>query len=227
MRILFCLLLFTTTASSQSFYFPGDSAVVSTIDLPATQPFDSSRAYYKVKGPYVYIISDKDLYDHFGYDISMKFHQFNFHDFHILGALLCNQCLAGCDHRNGERNCHRNACIMEWVWVKRENKKAFTAVPSITVPRYQEKGQPQYRDTVITATGDTASWYTTGHGDCFARYTYALIADKYHHALILKEWNHYGGCRAGGSKPVTIVFKEPEGVLFKTKRTILVQKKGY
>jgi len=227
MRMLFCLLLFSSTVSAQSFYFPGDSAVVSTVDLPAKQPFDTARAYFKVKSPYVYIISDKDLYDYFGYNVSMKFYKFNFADFHILGVQQCMQCLIGCNHDKGERNCHRNACMREWVWVKRDNKKAFTAVPSYILPWYKSNDLPMYHDTIIVASADTSRWYTTGQGDCFAHFEYDLVTDKYHHALILKERNYWGGCRAGGSKKATIVFKEPEGILYKIKRTILMEKQGY
>jgi hypothetical protein len=227
MRLLFCLLLFDCSVSAQTFFFPGDTAVVSTIDLPAKEPFDTARSYFRVQSPYIYIISDKDLYDHFGYDISMKFYKFNFADFHILGTLQCRQCLMYCNHDKGEQNCHRNACNKEWVWVKRDNKKAFTAIPSYTEPLQERKDLPMYHDTIITASADTSRWFTTGHGDCFARFEYAIVADKYHPVLILKEWNYWGGCRAGGSKPATIVFKEPQGILFKTKRTILMEKQGY
>jgi hypothetical protein len=65
MRMLLCLLVFNVDVSAQSFLFPGDSAVVSDIELPAKQPFDTARPYLRIKSPYVYIISDKDLYDHF------------------------------------------------------------------------------------------------------------------------------------------------------------------
>jgi hypothetical protein len=224
MRMLFCLLLFNSTVSAQTFFFPGDSAIISTVDLPAEEPFDTARAYYRVKSSYVYIISDKDLYDHFGYEVRMRFYQFNFTDFHILGTLQCKQCLIRCNHDKGKRNCHRNACVREWVWVKRENKKAFTAIPSYTIPWYERKDILRYHDTIITASADTLMWHTTGQGDCLARFKYTILADKYYPALILKEWNYWGGCRAGGSKPATIVFKEPEGVFYKIKRTILVEK---
>ncbi len=227
MRMLFFLLLFSTTVSAQSLFFPGDSAVVSTVDLPAKEPFDTARSYFRVKSPYIYIISEKDLYEHFGYDIRMKFYQFNFADFHILGTLQCRQCLLGCNHDKGQTNCHRNACNRQWIWAKRENKKAFTEIPSYIAPWYKRKDLPLYHDTIIKTPADTSSWYTTGHGDCFAHFEYTIVADKYYPALILKEWNYWGGCRAGGSKPATIVFKEPEGILYKIKRTILMEKYGH
>jgi hypothetical protein len=193
------------------------------VDLPAKEPFDTSRSYLRVNSPYVYIISDKDLHDHFDYKTMMRFYQFNFAEYHILGSLQCKQCFGLLD---GSPIAHRNACDKEWVWVKRENKKAFTAIPSYTRPWHARKDLPMYYDTVIKYR-DTSSWYTTGHGDCFARFEYAIVADKYHPVLILKEWNHWGGCRAGGSKQATIYFKEPTGVLYKTKRTILAEKQGY
>ncbi len=224
MRFLLFLLLFNSTVSAQPIFFPGDSAAVSTIDLPAHEPFDTARAYLKISSPYIYIISDKDLYDHFGYNVSMRFREFNFTEFHILGVQECRQCVFRCYHAMGKRNCHRNACNREWLWLKRENKKAFATVPSFSVPWFERKELPRYHDTVITTSNDTSSWHTTGHGDCFARFNYAVVADKFYPSLILKEWNHWGGCRAGGSKPATIVYKEPKGILYKTKRTILVEK---
>jgi hypothetical protein len=226
MRILFCFLLLSGTASAQSFSFQKDSAVVSTVDLPSRQPFDTAKSYNKISGPYYYILSIKDMYDLFTYDTHVKYYQFNFADFHILGELKCRQCMMVCHHDEGERNCHRNACDKEWIWVKRENKKAFTEVFSYTTPWYERKDMRMYYDTIITTSADTSKWYTTGQGDCFARFEYAIVADKYHPALILKEWNYWGGCRAGGSKPATIVFKEPEGILYKMKRTILMDRMG-
>ncbi|MBL7702009.1 MAG: hypothetical protein JNM14_07140 [Ferruginibacter sp.] len=224
MRMLFCLLLFSSTVPAQSFFFSADSAFVSTIELPSKQPFDTARAYLKVQSPYIYIISDKDLYDHFGYNAAMKFYQFNFNDYHILGRLQCRQCLLVCNHDRREKKCHRNACHKEWVWVKRDNKKAFTTVASYVMPWSKAEGFPRYNDTLIDAPGDTSIWYTTGSGDCFARFEYAVVADKYQPALILKEWNYWGGCRAAGGKPAAVIFKEPAGILYKTKRTILMQR---
>ena len=57
----------------------------------------------------------------------------------------------------------------------------------------------------------------------FCQVQYAVFADKYYPSIVLKEWNYWGGCRAGGSKDYTISFKEPEGVLYKVKRTILMK----
>jgi hypothetical protein len=227
MRMLLCLLLFGGSVSAQPFYFAGDSAAVSTVDLPGKEPFDTARAYLRAKNPYVYIISDKDLYDYFGHDAAMKFYHFNFADFHILGSWQCRQCALFCNHATGENNCHRNACKRGWVWVKRDNKKAFATIPYYSVSGHERKDLPMYHDTIVTASADTSRWYTTGHGDCFARYQYAIVADKYHPVIILKEWNYWGGCRAGGSKPATIVFKQPEGILYRIKRTILMEKQGH
>jgi hypothetical protein len=224
MRMLLCLLLLSSTACAQSFSFPKDSSIVSTIDLPSRQPFDTAKSYHKISGPYYYIISIKDMYDLFTYDTYVKYYQFNFADYHILGELKCRQCMRVCRHDEGEKNCHRNACDREWIWVKRENKKAFTEISSYAIPWYEKKSIIE-GDTIITAS-DTSRWHTTGHGDCFAKFKYAIVADKYHPSLILKEWNYWGGCRAGGSKPATIFFKEPEGILYKAKRTILMDRSG-
>ncbi len=225
MRMLFWLLFLGSNASAQSLFFPVDSAVVSTVDLPSRQPFDSAKSYNKIKDASIYIISINDMYRLFDYDTYVSYYQFNFADFHILGELKCMQCLAVCHHEAGQKNCHRNACDREWVWVKRDNKKAFIELPSSTMPGHNGRNDlPRYNDTVITTKPDTARWYTTGHGDCFAHFRYAVLADKYHPALILKEWNYWGGCRAGGSKESTISFKEPAGILYKVKRTILVER---
>ncbi len=106
----------------------------------------------------------------------------------------------------------------------RENKKAFKEISSSVMIGHNRKDLPMYNDTVITSAPDTSSWYTTGRGDCFASFKYAVFADKHHPVLILKEWNYWGGCRAGGSKDYTITFNEPGAVLYKLKRTILMDK---
>lgn len=224
--MLFLLLLVGMNASSQSLLFPKDSAIVKEIDLPSKEPFDTARSYSRVHSSYVYIISDKDVYDLFGYDISMRFYnnKFDFTNYHVLGELICRQCLETCRHDEGYRVCHRNACNKEWVWVVRDNQKAFTEIPATAMPGHIGRDKHMFYDTVIIAKSDTARWYTTGHGDCFAHFKYAVVADKYHHALILKEWNYWGGCRAGGSKEYTITFKEPEAIVYKVKRTILMKR---
>ena len=153
----------------------------------------------------------------------MKYYQYNFSDYHILGEQKCKQCIEHCRHDEGRTECHRNACDKEWIWVVRDNKKAFTEIPVRTILGHDRNDVPRYNDTIITTAPDTSKWYTTGHGDCFARFTYAVFADKYHPSIVLKEWNYWGGCRAGGSKDYTISFKEPEGVLYKVKRTILMK----
>ena len=220
--MLLALLICCNSVSAQTLLFSKDSAIVKEIDLPSVEPFDTSRSYFRVNTPHVYIISDKDVYDLFGYDILMKYYQFNFADYHILGEQKCIQCAKYCRHNEGDTYCHRNRCNKTWKWVIRDNKKAFTEIPSHGEPWYKRDDLPRYRDTVITER-DSSKWYTTGHGDCFAKFKYAVVADKYHPVLILKEWNYWGGCRAGGSKPATIVYKEPGGILQKTKRTILVK----
>jgi hypothetical protein len=111
----------------------------------------------------------------------------------------------------------------------RENKKAFTEVPVITLPGYT--GVPAdrrffYMDSVIQTATDTGKtkWYTTGQGDCFASFKYRLYTDKYQPVLLLKEWNYWGGCRAGGSKDYTLTFSMPVGIRYTFKNTILVEK---
>ena len=109
--------------------------------------------------------------------------------------------------------------------MKRNNKKAFNLIPSVSLPGHGEQKHRIIYDTSVTVAGDTARWYTTGQGDCFATFDYAVVADKFFPALILKEYYYSGGCRAGGFKPATIIFKQPSGVLYKSKRTIFMEKK--
>jgi hypothetical protein len=224
MRVLVFLLLWSNAVPAQRMFFWGDSAFVSSIDLPARQPFDTAHAYKKVTDPYIYVISDKDLYDLFGYNRSMLFYGFNFTDYHILGMLRCLQCQSYCRHEQGETDCHRNLCNKEWIWTKRENKKAFVTVPRVTVPCTDMPGKTRFNDTIFKRDADTSTWYTTGYGDCFARFSYTLLADRFHPTLVLKELNYYGGCRAGGSKQAAISFIEPKGILYKVKRTVLMPK---
>ena len=65
MKLLICLLFFSNLVMAQSLGFAKDSAFVKLIDdLPAKHPFDTSKSYwYKIKYKYLYIISDKDLYE--------------------------------------------------------------------------------------------------------------------------------------------------------------------
>jgi hypothetical protein len=213
MRLLICCLLLCSASSAQVIFPLTDSSIVKTIDLPATEPFDTSHSWHRVTGPYVYIISDKDIYDHFSYETTMKFYGFNFADYHILGTKKNNN---------------------EWVWIMRENKKAFSEVPVTTLPGYE--GHPGSKDRRLFYMDDTlvkpvagtdmAKWYTTGHGDCHAWFTYSLFTDKYYPVLLLKERNYWGGCRAGGSKSYTLSFSMPPGILYTLKNTILMEKSG-
>lgn len=209
MRVFIACLFFCSTATAQINLALKDSSIVKTIDLPATEPFDTSHSWKRVVGPYVYIISDKDIYEHFSYETMMKFYQFNFADYHILGEKKNNN---------------------EWIWVMRENKKAFTEVPVTSLPGHigypSSKDQRLYDDTLVKSVGGTttAKWYTTGHGDCHAWFTYSLVKDKFHPVLLLKENNYWGGCRAGGWKPYTLSFSMPEGILYTFKNTILMEK---
>lgn len=232
MRILFSMLLLCNAAYGQNL-FPKDSAFVKEVEgLPSKQPFDTARPWNKEDRQYVYIISDKDLYDHFGYDVSMKFYGFDFVHYHILGSLECRQCLEFCHHDKGNKNCHRNLCNNEWIWVVRDNQKAFIEIPSTTMMGHVDADIPENRkyffgDTVITSKKDRnfSNWYTSGHGDCFATFTYNILADKFHPVLVLKENNYWGGCRAGGGWEFTVSFKSREGIKEYSKNTVLLDKR--
>ena len=92
MRLLFCLLLFSIKSSGQDILFPKDSSFVKIIEeLPSQEPFDTSRTYHRVEHAYVYIIGTKDLYDIFGFEISAKYWEFNFSEYHILGQQINNK----------------------------------------------------------------------------------------------------------------------------------------
>ncbi|HMK25345.1 MAG TPA: hypothetical protein VK483_04885 [Chitinophagaceae bacterium] len=210
---LFFILLCCSTASGQAIFAGKDSSVIKIIDdLPASEPFDTAHAYRKVNSPYVYIISDKDLYDIFGWPIPVKYEEFNFNDYHILGT------------RSNKG----------WVWMMRDNKKAFTEIPATAIPGHVGNKPPSklqifMGDTIIKTASATSmtQWYVTGHGDCMAHFDYSLFTDNYHPVLLLKERNYWGGCRAGGSRDYTISFSMPPGILYHTKNTILMKKFGY
>ena len=204
MRLILCFLLLSFQVAGQ------DSSVVKVIqDLPSQEPFDTSRSYRKVEQEYVYIIGTKDLYDIFGYEISTKYWSFNFADYHILGQQMDNK----------------------WVWQTRENKKAFVEIPSTTKFGYvgvklANSRSGYFHDTLTQADNniDSAELYTHGHGDCFARFTYSVMHDRYYSAIILVEKNYWGGCRAGGSKAYTISFTMPRNIIQYSKNTILMDK---
>jgi len=235
MKSLFILLLFCSAVSGQVIFHGRDSSIIKIIDdLPSSEPFDTANAYRKVNRPYVYIISDHDLYNVFGFELSEKYRGFNFADYHILGTMQCKQCLEYCQHDEGNINCHRNSCTPEWVWVMRDNKKAFARIPVTVIPEHIGTEFPSnlhllFGDTLIKAATDTSmtNWYTTGHGDCLAHFNYELVTDKYHPVLLLKEWNYWGGCRAAGIKHYTISFKMPADHLYHTKNIAFAERSGY
>lgn len=214
MRSLIIFLLCCSSATAQISLPSTDSSIIKYLDLPSTQPFDTARDYYWPASTFIYISSTNDLYIYFGYDIYMKFYnaKFNFEDNHILGEL-------GSDKK--------------WVWMMRDNKKAFREIPVVTSMGHTDPGLSRdhphfFGDTVIRAVADTgiSKWYTTGHGDCHAHFDYRLFADNYHPVLLLKEWNYWGGCRAGGSWEYTLSFSLPKGILYKFKNRILMDEYG-
>ena len=232
MRVILILLICCNTIYGQSLFQVRDSAVIKTFDgLPAKEPFDTARSHARTGKPYVYIISDNDLYDLFGYDRYIRYRDFNFRDFHILGMQQCRQCLLVCHHEQGEMQCHRNKCNKEWVWLVRDNNKAFTEIPSMTKPGHAGPDLPAGRtsffgDTVIQDRSGMATrlWYTNGNGDCHARFSYSVFADRYHPVLLLKENNYYGGCRGAGFWDFTVSFTEPEGAHYYVKSIVLVER---
>lgn len=221
MRLLYLLLFIGGTASAQNPLSIIDSAFVKKVEgLPSREPFDTARPWEKMDQQYLYIISDKDIYDHFGYDISMKFYGFDFAHYHILGRRLC------------EYNQGRKLCDYVWIWSMRDNQKAFAEIPSTTINGHVDADIPGSRksffgDTVITSKKDKnyTNWYTHGGGDCFATFTYHVMADKFYPILLLKENNYWGGCRAAGSWDFTVSFKTQPGKLEYSKNTILVEKR--
>lgn len=231
MRCCLILLCCVSIVNAQPPFIGKDSAAVKTIPgLSAIEPFDTAHPYKKVNGPFVYLSSDNDLYNVFGYFIYTQWREFDFHKYHILGIQECKQCQRVCRHDEGEKECHRNACSREWIWLQRENEKAFTEIPSITVKGHVEAPLPVgrksfFRDTVIRKPSDSTlvNWYTNGGGDCHARFRYAVFKDRYYPVLLLKEWNYYGGCRAGGDWDFTITFKRPEEKRVTIKNTLLVE----
>ena len=232
MRYLFYLSLFSSTVSAQPVLFQKDSSVIKRItDLPSYEPFDSKKAYRQVKTPFVYIISQDDMYNIFDWNTAVKYYNFDFENNHILGLQQCSQCMTFCRHEEGMKECHRNLCNREWVWVIRENNKAFTEIPSKTLPGHISDDLPAGRksffgDTIINQASDLgkAAWFTSGHGDCYATFKYRMYVDKYHPVLLMKEWNYWGGCRAGGSWNFTVSFSMPPGISYKQKSIVLAER---
>ena len=214
MRLFVCCLLLSRLSFSQPFNLIKDSAFVSYVEgLPARD----AKLSKKEKDDYVYLGSTNDVYDYFGYDVYLKFRDFNFTQFHIFGLQACKQCMAVCHHASGNKNCHRNACRYEWVWLKRFNEKAFTKITgqqAMPVSAGLKKIiQFNYTDTIIRKTGDTtkAIWLTHSGGDCHARFRHEIVKDNFYPVVLLKEWNYYGGCRAGGQWEFAFEFTLPGG----------------
>lgn len=232
MRFVLFLLLFPVVVQAQSFLPGKDSAFVRMIGgFPVSEPFDTSQQWKRVKGSYVYILSEKDLYEIFGIAITDPNRDVDFLHYHILGMRECRDCLF-CRHEEGRRDCHRNACSYRWVWRVRDNKKAFKEIPAITFPGHVDAVLPDgrnsfFRDTLLPRKSDSTltAWYTIGRGDCHARFSYLLQQDRYYPVLLLKELNYYGGCRAGGFRNFTVSFARPDGLFHFVKRTLFME--GY
>ena len=235
MRLLLILLCSVSLANAQVPFFERDSAAVKLVPgLPAKEPFDTAHVYKKAERPFIYIISDNDLYNVFGYSTYRQLSDFDFSKYHILGLQECKQCLRVCRHEMGRKECHRNVCSREWVWLQRENEKAFTEIPSTTLKGHADAQLHTGRDSFFTDTvihkptnGPMAYWYTTAGGDCHASFKFAVFTDSYYPALLLKEWNYYGGCRAGGSWNFTICFTELKGSRYYVKSILLMERDRY
>lgn len=232
MRLLVGFLLLSANLAGQDLIYIKDSSVVNTIAwLPSAEPFDTTRSFRKAEQKYIYIISDHDLYDLFGYNKTVDNRQFDFTNYHILGTQLCRQCLEYCSHNEGKTDCHRNICSYEWVWQMRDNKKAFTEIRSVTKDGHVGNKLPKGRldffgDTIIigsTADRNHVQWYTHGRGDCHARFLYVVYLDKYYPVTLLKELNHWGGCRAGGNWAFTISFFLTRKVAQYSKNVVLMK----
>jgi hypothetical protein len=129
----------------------------------------------------------------------------------------------------GIKPCHRNKCTQQWVWVMRLNSKAFTKVnrlPALSEHDFPENNNNRWQDTIIqpvtAADSGIVRWHTTGWGDCRGWFTYELYKDNFYPVVLLKEWSHYGGCRAGGYRRAVIKFQAIPGVLYYEKNRILV-----
>lgn len=225
MRTLLVCLLFSIELPAQSF-FP-DSAFIRFIDLPASEPFDTSELSQRVKSSHIYLASRRDVYTVFGYAMSTKFYGFDFDNTHILGKQECRDCRLTCKHEQGEVNCHRNRCTYSWKWSVRDNRKAFTEIPFTTVSGHAGPGITKhvYGDSVMNHPTDSGihRWYTMTSADRFARFHFNLYSDNYYPVVVLKEFIRYGGSRASGSWDNTILFRKPDRVSQFTKHTIRVK----
>lgn len=231
MRLFWILLIFSSQVQAQSLYPGKDSAFVRMMDgLPRSEPFDTAHRWKKAEQPYIYIISDNDLYDHFGYALMSRHQGFDFANYHILGTRECRFCLH-CRHDEGRTECHRNACSYTWFWRVRDNRKAFTEIPAATSPGHIDAVMPAgrksfFEDTVMAARSDSTvmAWYTNAGGDCHAKFSYLLQRDNYYPVLLLKELNYYGGCRAGGAWDYSISFTRQAGIQYYIKATLLMER---
>lgn len=216
---LFMLFIYTTSA--QKISGPeADSAFIREVALPSISD-KKVRGWNAESGNYVYMFSYMDFYRLFDVDtFYYRYHDFDFSKYHILGLLACRQCLTVC--------CHRNAHEFEWVWTVRSNEKAFQQIPYTMMPFPQQK--QLYGDTVVMPASPADSgkvrWGTHGRGDCHARFRYELDADKYYPVTVLREYNYYGGCRAGGGKYSELKFSFVPGKTVYRKKTILMDMNG-
>ena len=213
MKLLICLLFCSNLVMAQSLGFAKDSAFVKLIDnLPKKPPFDTAYSYsFEIKHKYLYLISSKDVYDH------------------ILSKEICNQCEMYCNHDEGQRDCHRNVCNREWIWLMRDNKKAFKEISSQEKLPLNDKQNTvmkyRYNDTVLVSNTGMASWLTHSGGDCHATFKFGVLQDNYYPAIILKEWNYNGGCRAAGFWEFAINFPMPYGD-FQTSKNVIFMKRN-
>ena len=185
------------------------------------------------KDSFIYIVSDNDLYDLFGYAAMIKYRDIDFTRYHLLGIYTCRPCFLYCRHDLYKNECHWNVHEAEWIWLLRENTKALDILPSVTDKGHIDTDIPHQReewrdDTVLSrkTLPGYAGWYTTGGGDCHARISYTLYADRYYPVYLLQEWNRYGGCRAAGFWAFTISFPEPGKQRHYIKRRILLDRDG-
>jgi len=229
-RLIVLLFLWSSVHAQDSLV--RDPAFVKIVEgLPSQEPFDSANSYRKISNHYIYIISDNDLHRVFDYETAMKFYLFDFSRYHILGRWVCPFCEAACNHEEVDKPCHRNVCEYEWTWEIRDNVKAFSEIPLNRFLGHKDAVYPTsfqhfFYDTVQLSVTDSSihNWYTSGRGDCRSRFEYKVFRDRYYPAVILKESNYWGGCRAGGSWDFTISFPKQPGKLQYSKHTILVDK---
>lgn len=212
------LIFFSSTGKTQPLVT--DSSFVQKVNLPVTIP----AIINKINQEYIYLTSDKDIYHLFGYDSMVNFRHFDFTNFHILGIKNCMQCK--------NQQLHSPDCNKEWRWIKRQNSKAFTKIDTLfptNIPFIHANIHKTnfLTDTIIqpTSSADSAiiQWHTTGHGDCHGWFTYDLLKDNFNPFILLKEWSHYGGCRAAGSRRTILYFKQLPNISCYYKTTILVE----